>query len=665
ALVANPEANMRQYGSVGWLFAVVSRIAEGAAAAEWELYRRLRNRDREEVLEHDFLTLWNRPNPFYTREELLETLTQHFALVGEMWIVVLRDTSGRPAELWPVRPDRIAPVPDAEEFIRGYVYKVGADKIPLRREDVISIIRPNPLDPYRGLGVVQTIIADIEGEKAASIWNRNFFTNGALPGGIIELPEGISDSDFEQMVLRWREQHQGVGNAHRVAIIERGKWVERRFSPRDMLLDKVRMGGRDVILGAFGFPRHMLGITEDVNRANADAAEVMFTRHIIRPLLRRIRANMNEELVKPTWGPQFELDFIDPTPEDREQERLDFDSKVNAVGTLVRSGYEPAAVLAALELPEIPHIGLPPVTVQPVGGPTPPPVTDAVEAAVVRAMAKQDPLLPDPLEQAERTMQEGWERRLRREADGIISHLGLTKGRRKVEASDVDGYNWDWWAKYGDDVVDELLRAFSLAFLTQEPDLGPSLAQRAAEEYARHRAGELLRLDGSMSMARQTRDRVRQLVSETIEQGESLQALARRLREDLAFSRSRADMIARTETATALGQGAKQAAIGQGRDQKRWVTQGDDRVEPECRANEAAGWISIKDPFPSGRDTIPQHPRCRCSVRYRTASLHGDAAPALEVKAEVRCPECNRIIAKNMRGTAELQCRHCKLKFMG
>ena len=85
--------------------------------------------------------------------------------------------------------------------------------------------------------------------------------------------------------------------------------------------------------------------------------------------------------------------------------------------------------------------------------------------------------------------------------------------------------------------------------------------------------------------------RVGQLVAETIEKGESLGTLQSKLRTDIGFSAKQARTIARTETATALGQGQKDAAKSQGRTEKRWITQGDALVAVECLGNEEQGWI--------------------------------------------------------------------------
>ena len=149
-----------------------------------------------------------------------------------------------------------------------------------------------------------------------------------------------------------------------------------------------------------------------------------------------------------------------------------------------------------------------------------------------------------------------------------------------------------------------------------------------------------------------------------------MQTRQRSLRDDFAFSPSRAENIARTETATAQGQGAKSAAAHFKLDEKRWITQGDGLVTPECQANADAGWIPIADPFPSGHDTIPVHPRDRCNVIYRKADAEQAAAYTNGVvKSEgalptVNCPDCGRLQpVNNLRGRADLNCRHCKETF--
>ncbi len=307
------------------LFAIVDRLATSVAATEWSLWRGDRNLATHEggsrVTRHPALVVWNRPNPFLTRPELIETVQQHFELVGEKWLIMVRSEllngDGPPVELWPVRPDRMTILPSARDFIAGYEYGAGRDKIPLRVDQVIYNKRPNPLDAYRGLGPVGSLLLDIEGETAASEWNTRFFRQGAEPGGIIEVPEGLSDQEFETLNERWNQQHKGVRNAHRVAIIEKATWKDRRFTMRDMQFEQLRRFNRETFRQAYGFPKPLLGDVEDVNRANAEAAEIVFARWLQVPRLNRWRTLLNDDFLPAfgSMGAGFVFDYENPIPQ--------------------------------------------------------------------------------------------------------------------------------------------------------------------------------------------------------------------------------------------------------------------------------------------------------------------------------------------------------------
>jgi phage portal protein BeeE len=148
-----------------------------------------------------------------------------------------------------------------------------------------------------------------------------------------------------------------VANAHRVAVLEQGmKWVDRKYTMRDMEFSALRNVSRDIIREAFGFPKPLLGSVDDVNRANAEAAEVLFGRWLLVPRLNRIRDALNHDLL-PFFGPAaatgLEFDYEDPVPPDGESENAERDSRVNAVAQLVPLGFDAAEALEAFELPEI------------------------------------------------------------------------------------------------------------------------------------------------------------------------------------------------------------------------------------------------------------------------------------------------------------------------
>jgi len=77
---------------------------------------------------------------------------------------------------------------------------------------------------------------------------------------------------------------------------------------------------------------------------------------------------------------------------------------------------------------------------------------------------------------------------------------------------------------------------------------------------------------------------------------------------------SRAELIARTETANALSQASLNTMQDMGIEGKQWITAGDDQVSDECLANEDEGVIPVGQTFSGGVDAPPQHPDCRCAV---------------------------------------------------
>ncbi|HUV73855.1 MAG TPA: phage portal protein [Anaerolineae bacterium] len=358
-LGSGSEVLLKTYGSVGTVFAIVDRIITATAGAHWHLYQKAKpGQELKEVFSHPALDLWEHPNPFYDQQEFVETIQQHLDLVGEtIWYVGRSNANlGPPLELWPIRPDRVQPVPDPVEFIKGWVYTCpGEPPMPWKTNEVIQLKRPNPLDPYRGLGPVQSILVDIDSERYSATWNRNFFLNSAEPGGIIQFDQHLSDEEFDEFRERWQEQHKGVANAHRVALLEKGTWVDRKYTQRDMQFEQMRHLNREIIREAFGFPKPMLGAVDDVNRANAEAAEVVFARWLITPRLERIKRALNTKLLPMygTSGAGLEFGYDSPVPEDVAAAGTLLVQTVTAAKMLIDSGFDQADVLVQLDLPEI------------------------------------------------------------------------------------------------------------------------------------------------------------------------------------------------------------------------------------------------------------------------------------------------------------------------
>lgn len=374
-------------GGNGTLFSITDRLSTAVSSLDWHLYRPAKSgkkEDRTEITSHAALDLWFTPNEFWSHRLFMELQQQYLDLVGEAWTVVVRDARFNiPLEIWPVTPTRMTPVPDAGKYLLGYMYKApDGTEIALRLEDVIFVRKPNPADPFRGIGAVQTILTQLQGVAFSAEWNRNFFANSAEPGGVIEFEKRLSDTRFIELRDRWAEQHKGVANAHRVALLEEGKWIDRKITHKDMAFTELATVSRETIREAFGIHGHMLGQSESVNRANADAASVDFARYLVVPRGDRWKDKLNTDFMKlftPKPRGQYEWDYDSPVPADTELENSTQESKARTAKLYIDLGFEPTEVLEYLDVPSMTYSKPEPVV--PPGPGADDPATDAGPAS--------------------------------------------------------------------------------------------------------------------------------------------------------------------------------------------------------------------------------------------------------------------------------------------
>lgn len=353
------------YSSVSTLNAIVSRLANDVSAVDWKLYKKTSDNrrtysyegmdSRQEITSHPVLNVLNKPNSFMTRQEFFEVIQQHIDLAGEAFIII-QSEMGVPWNMWPVRPDMMQIAVSDTDFISGYVYKAkdGQD-IPFETSEVIHLRMPNPMNPFRGMSPVTPLLVDLDSHRYAGEYNRSFFLNNATPTGIFTVPAGMSDTEFEKMIIRWNEQHRGLGNQHKTAFVEEGKWQSVTPSMADMQFVELRRASSETIMEAFGFPKFKLGIVNDVNRANAEASEAMYAKSLIVPRLERIKQAFNSELL-PLFGTTasgVELDYCSPVPDDEETETKILQNKVTIVTMLTNAGFDPTESLIAVGLPPI------------------------------------------------------------------------------------------------------------------------------------------------------------------------------------------------------------------------------------------------------------------------------------------------------------------------
>ncbi|WAG75196.1 phage portal protein [Clostridium estertheticum] len=304
---------LRSYGQIGWLFAAVNRISQNVGSSEWKSYK-------GDVVQQNSLALdvLKRPNRFMSQYQLLWKSSAYLELTGKCFWYIAKDGLGRPREIWCLNPLDVWIIPDKDNFIKGYLYKAGAEDIPLSVDEVIFISLPDLLNPYGGKGPAQASANNLEIDKYTSTYIKNFFYNDARPGGIVNFPD-MEPDEYDRAVEQYKDKHRGVENSGEILFTKGGSVT---FTPininiKDLDISNLKDNTRDGILGAFGVPKSIVGITDDVNRSTAEAAEYTFAMHTIKPLLHLFQDVLNNEFV-PMFGEDGELKFTDPVPKNKD-----------------------------------------------------------------------------------------------------------------------------------------------------------------------------------------------------------------------------------------------------------------------------------------------------------------------------------------------------------
>jgi len=233
-----------------------------------------------------------------TSNEFIALDTIYQELIGESFWVLNFNGLGEPAEIWVPYPHKMSVVPSKENFIKGYVYGEGENAVPFDVNEVIHFKYPSPLNQYRGLGPAQSIGVDLDAEMYSGLWNRNFFYNSARPDGVIQFDYNLSDEQFDKLKKQWSEKYKGVSKAHQVALLEGGgKYTQIQNTVKDMDFSNLKLRNRDVILGVYGMPQSVMGISENVNKANAEAGEYQYARNLVKPRLDWRAAKLQEQLI--------------------------------------------------------------------------------------------------------------------------------------------------------------------------------------------------------------------------------------------------------------------------------------------------------------------------------------------------------------------------------
>lgn len=303
--------------STGWVYACVNAIADEVAMINLKLFQ-YKGNEVQEIASHPILDVLYRANEFMTKFDLMWLTSQYLELTGEApWFVSYNGI--KPDKIILLRPDRLEIIPGKTgNIIDGYKYFVDNRKfINLESREVVFLRQPDPDTPFRGKGTLSAAARSADIDEYSEEYNKRFFYNSARPDAVLQTTQKLTKDQLERTEKKFKQKFQGLDNAHKLLILQGGlEYKPMSLTQKDMDFMEQQKFSRDKILGIFRVPRTALGITDDVNRANAEATDYIFAKRKIKPVMQRITEQLNEFFVPmfPNSENLF-LDYDDPVPE--------------------------------------------------------------------------------------------------------------------------------------------------------------------------------------------------------------------------------------------------------------------------------------------------------------------------------------------------------------
>jgi HK97 family phage portal protein len=254
--------------------------------------------------------------------DAVEATQIYLELTGEAFWVILKQNN-IPREIWLVRPDWVKIKPDPKEIIKHYTYHPGGvynEKVIIPKDQMIHFKYFHPLNPYRGKGSIQAAALPLDIHTFAQEWNRNFFYNSAIPSLVFTSERKMNTKVIKRFLEQWQASYGGRSKSNKIAFLGGGMKMDKTMmGAKELDFTEQQRMMRDDVLAVFKVPKTILGMTDDVNRANALATTRSFMERVITPRMRKFVGTLTEFLI-PMYSNSTNLffDFTNPAPEDLE-----------------------------------------------------------------------------------------------------------------------------------------------------------------------------------------------------------------------------------------------------------------------------------------------------------------------------------------------------------
>ncbi len=276
-----------------------------------------KTKDGNTIENHPVLALLNQPNPMTGRAEFIQSVISYRLLNGNSYINAVSPNAGQaidapaydfePAELWANRADKYRVIQGTTAPVAGYEYtgslgkkaEFPADQV-TGQSNVLHWKTFHPTDDYYGLSAIEASAAGIDIYNLSMDWNNAFFANGARPSGMFMWKgDGqMSDKAYNRLKKDVDELYTGPGDNGK-PLVGDGlmEYIQFSLSPKDMDFIQAKDTTAKDISRAFGVPPILLNIGSDSTFNNQGEARLALWEDTVIPTMNSLVTELNSWLM--------------------------------------------------------------------------------------------------------------------------------------------------------------------------------------------------------------------------------------------------------------------------------------------------------------------------------------------------------------------------------
>lgn len=291
-------------GNYRGLFSAIVRMrsdAIGSAMQMAQVKRYNRAGDLEPVeAVHPWVTLLRRPNTNRAALEVFRWLSISRDMSGASDFIVERNAIGLPIALHEIFPvfGILRPQADGLGGIGGWIFdRADGKTIPLEADDVVRVRHPDPVSAYQTSSLMERLRYELDQITYGDIYDRDELKDGRRPPLMLTTSQSLTRDQLATARDLFKAAYQttGGGEVHGIPILGNDlKPTGTSVSPELLQRIEQRKLTDTHVFWTTGLPQGLL--SDQANRANAEAAEQIFAKWTIQPEVDAICAQLTVEL---------------------------------------------------------------------------------------------------------------------------------------------------------------------------------------------------------------------------------------------------------------------------------------------------------------------------------------------------------------------------------